>query len=178
MKTVRFFATNADIYPILSKIEDEMPLMYIKSGLFKTKNVDKFLTAKDIPNLGIMSDEHEPDCDTFLVTARNANVEIRSIKQNNGSVLFAVDELSNPDSLTFRPAGMLGNDVIISGTLGSTSDMEISNKVIKTFSNSIKKQFKKVGAFWVGQEAYSMLLAGKRLTGATQSPREYDLKIG
>jgi hypothetical protein len=46
---------------------------------------------------------------------------------------------------------------------------------MKRFNAEIRKEFSKVKAFWVGPNALTLLNAGKRLTDASQSPREFDL---
>ena len=45
----------------------------------------------------------------------------------------------------------------------------------RPFAAHIRKSFRKIRAFCVGSHAEALLDAGKRLTVAEQSPREFDL---
>jgi hypothetical protein len=86
-----------------------------------------------------------------------------------------VDQLRNPDSVTFTPAGIWDDDVILHGRVATASDSEASQALMRRFHVAIKKGFAKVKAFYVGPQAMELLKAGKRLTIAAQSPREFDL---
>jgi hypothetical protein len=46
---------------------------------------------------------------------------------------------------------------------------------MKRIQAAVKKTFSKVKAFYVGPKALALLENGKRLAGAVQSPREFDL---
>lgn len=91
--------------------------------------------------------------------------------------MFSIDQLANPDSVTFTAGGKWDNDVLLHGRIATASDSDISKELMKLFNLVIRKQFKKVGAYWVGPAAYVFLEAGWRLTLSAHSPRDFDLII-
>jgi len=97
------------------------------------------------------------------------------IRRSDGSELFAIDQLANPDSVTFTAGGKWDKDVLLHGRVATASDSEIAKELMKLFNLVISKQFKKVRAYWVGPAAYAFLEAGGRLTASAQSPRDFDL---
>jgi hypothetical protein len=112
--------------------------------------------------------------DTYLVVLKERPVEVRSVREDDGVVRYRVDALFNPAAVLFTPGGRWSEDVLLDGVLMS-SDHSESKTVMKPFVAHIRKSFQKIKAFRVGPHAEALLDAGKRLTIAEQSPREYDL---
>jgi hypothetical protein len=50
-------------------------------------------------------------------------------------------------------------------------------ELFKLLSTKIKKEFKKIGTFYVGKAAEEKLKLGWRLVTNEKSPREYDLEL-
>ncbi len=88
---------------------------------------------------------------------------------------FCVDQLVNPDTIWFTPGGVWGEDFVLNGRVGTASDSDPSRYLMKRFDSAFKKRFRKIKAFLVGPGALAFLEAGKRLTAAVQSPRDFDL---
>jgi hypothetical protein len=112
--------------------------------------------------------------DSYLVVLKERSVEVRSVCENDGVVRYRVDALFNPAAVQFTPGGRWSEDVLLYGVIAS-SDHPDSQTVMKPFATHIRKSFKKIKAFWVGPHAEALLDAGKRLTIAEQSPREFVL---
>jgi hypothetical protein len=98
------------------------------------------------------------------------------VRRDDGSVRYLFDQLENDASITFNPAGLWGNDLLLHGRLATVWDDEVSQTLMKQFAKPLRKSFRKIKAFWVGPEAEAMLDAGKRLTIGAQSPRDFDLR--
>jgi hypothetical protein len=177
MKHILFFAVENDLLPVFERVENEMPLKYVLTGHMPTAAYQSFARGTDLPNLGIATASSETACDTFLVTKRAAPITLRPIRYTSGIEVFAVDQLLNPDTVTLTPGGVWDKDIVLNGRVATASESLIAQDLMKRFHAAVKKHFRKVKAFWVGPKAFELLNAGKRLAGAAQSPRLYDLTI-
>lgn len=175
MKHIHFFALKKDILPILEMAEHAYSLKYVRAGQFSDPKQNSFFNGNDIPNLGIANADSAINCESYLVVERDTHINMRVIKHVDGSERFSVDQLLNPDSVTFTAAGVWGDAVVLNGRVATTSDSEKSQKLMKLFSSAFRKRFKKVKAYWVGPNAQMLLEAGTRLTIAVQSPSHFDL---
>jgi hypothetical protein len=90
---------------------------------------------------------------------------------------FVMDQLVNPDTIEFTPAGMWNEEIVLHGRVATASDTPGSKELMKHFRSALKKHFVKVNAFYVGTSALQLLKQGKRLTLSLQTPRAFDLKL-
>lgn len=175
MRHILFFATKEDLLPMLQMAEAREPLKYVRTGNFTKPNLEIFLRGSDIPGLGKATCESAHASASYLVCEQALPVVVRQINRTDGTERFCVDQLHNPDTVGFTPAGMWNDDILLHGRVATASDSEVSQSLMKLFHTAIKKRFTKIRAFYVGPNAQLMLRAGKRLTIAEQSPREFDL---
>jgi hypothetical protein len=174
MKQINFFAIKEDLGPILEAIEREIPIKYILMGQFSKIEFSTFNNGIHIPNLGQSPTGSASSGRSFLVTGQAVPIEVRPVVTPSG-VRYLLDQLSNPDTITLSPGGRWGEDVVLSGRVATASDTPLARELMKIFNSTIRTRFSKIKAFYVGREAAILLDAGKRLTAAEQSPREYDL---
>lgn len=171
-----FFATANDLVPVLERVEAKHRIGYTLCGLFPSAELRSVLSGASIPTL--REPAPRPDaiaCPQYLITAHDRQVAIREVPQNKGGLLYAVDQLANPESVVFQPGGIYGSDVLLHGRVGSASTSPFSVQLHRAFASAIGKLFEHVKAFYVGPEAHQLWQRGYRLTAAVQSPREYDL---
>jgi hypothetical protein len=175
MKHVLFFALKDDLLPMLELVESKGALNYARIGNFASREIKDgigvFKTGIGIPNLGKANADSAVACETFLVCERGTSVNLRTVQGER----VCVDQLANPDSVEFTPGGMWNQDVVLNGRIATASESPISQALMKRFRAAVKKTFSKVKAFYVGPKALVLLESGKRLAGAVQSPREFDL---
>jgi hypothetical protein len=174
MKQINFFASGGDLLPVLEAVEREVPLKYVLMGQFPKKEFESFSSGIEIPYLGQSTTESASSGRSFLVAGRAVPIDVRPIKTTFG-IRYSLDQLGNPDTVTLSPGGRWGEDVVLNGRVATVSDSPSAQERMKVFNRAIKKHFGKIKAFYVGPEASILLDAGKRLTAAEQSPREFDL---
>ena len=162
---------------MLQLAEARQPLKYVRSGNFTKPDLETHLQGSEIPGLGMATSESAHASASYLVCARALPVNIERFTGADGVERFCVDQLHNPDTVGFTPAGVWDDDIILHGRVATASDSEASQVLMKEFHAAIKKQFTKVKAFYVGPNARKLLDAGRRLTIAAQSPREFDLTL-
>jgi hypothetical protein len=179
MKQIHFFGLKEDLLAMLECLEGQGPLKYVLTGNFLSDEVKNgfsvFTGGANIPNLGKATADQTAGCDTFLVCEPQSPVELRRFRAYDGRERICIDQLANPDSVVFTPAGMWSEDVVLNGCVGTASDSAISMALMKRFHVAVKKTCSKVRAFYVGPKALVLLQNGKRLAGAVQSPPEFDL---
>jgi hypothetical protein len=175
MKQIYFYATKEDLFPVLKMVEQGKSLKYVRMGNFTKPELDIYMHGSEIPNFGKANSKAGSTCEAFLVCDHATNVNMRAFKGNGAIDRFCVDQLLNPDTVTFTPAGAWNEDILLDGRVATVSQSPTSQELMKLFQKAIKKHFTKIRAFYVGSEAHSMLKAGKRLAIGADSPREFDL---
>jgi hypothetical protein len=173
-RSTYFFATRADLEPGLLAAEHQRPLQYVLRGLFPTPAVAPVTTALEIPDLGRSptGDWISPD---YLVLDADNKLEIRSVPQRRGGILYAVDEVANPCAVILRPGGLYGSECLIAGSIEAVGDLH-SLELYRVFRRTVVKGFKRIQEFFVGPEAARLRDAGMRLTQRVQAPAECDLE--
>lgn len=174
-KYIHLFAAGADLLPVLAAVEAKHPIKYALMKPNVTGDVTEFSTAADLPDLGRATAPDAIGCQSYLVTVRDLTVTPRRIVSNDGTVWYAIDQMMNPDTVEVSPGGLWKDDVVISGRIATVSDTARADVLMRAFRSAVRKHFARVRASWVGPSARALLDAGKRLTMAVQSPREYDL---
>jgi hypothetical protein len=171
-----FFATKADLELLLRPVESKKPLQFLVAGMFDSPNLDPMQSLLTSPNLGHLDvgDWNLAAC--YLVASRESSVEVRPVPQRRGGVKYAVDQLTNPSAIVFRPGGAFGETCLIGGQVGTGSEDPSSLELFDTFRKEIRRQFTKIRSFYVGNEAAKLLGNGWRLTVNAKSPTLYDLQ--
>ena len=177
MKQVRFYALRGDIVPVLEAIERDGPLQYVAMDNALRADFATFHRGADIPNLGKADRDSGSACTAFVVTATTAPLTVRRIMGTDGNPRYCMDQLVNPDTVVFRPAGMWSDDILLDGLVGTASSSLIAQGLMKRFNSAINKRFTNVKAYRIGPEALALLKAGKRLTISARSSREFDLTM-
>ncbi len=180
MKQVRFFALKEDLLHLLELVESKGEIKYVRIGSFLRDQVKgelaSFAAGAELPDLGKASVDQGVACDSFLVCDRAMPITLRVLEIAGGDRV-CLDQISNPDSIVFNPGGVWSEDIVLNGCIGTASESQASQALMRRFQSSIKKCFTKVKAFYVGPNALGLLKSGKRLAGAVQSPKEYDLSL-
>ena len=172
---LHFYATQSDLESVIRKIEETASFCYALTGSHPTPSYPTYNSAIEIPDLGHATADSSMGCKSYLVLRQGQKIAARKIPQNAGGTRHAVDQLANPDSITFQPAGIRGNATVIHGRIATTGTTMEAKTIFATFQRHFKKHFVKRAAFDVGPEAMQLKEQGFRLTMAIQSPPEFDL---
>lgn len=174
---MHFYATKADLVPVLTNIEAGNLLTYARYGSYLTPVFPAFDSGLELPLLGVASSDSAVSCDAYVVVSRGVEVIPREIQRSDGVRRYAVDQLLNPQSITFHPGGLRSPGALLHGRVATAATTAESRRLLGRFNRALKKSFRKVAAFYVGPEAFSLLVQGTRLTMALRSPSLYDLKL-
>ena len=179
MSEIRFFAVREDILPVLEAVERKLPVKYVRVGRFLKQELDTFPRAADIPDIGKADHESAICCTTFLICDPSLRVIVTAVNQYNGVTSFHIDQLLNPDTMTFSWGGIWTDEVLLYGRFATVSESfsPYAKLLMNKFRYQVRKQFARVQEAYVGPTAFQLLKAGKSLTIAEQSPRTYDLSL-
>jgi len=172
-----FFALKNDIEEIIKSIENQIAIKYYKSGLLDNKDVPNYNSILDIPNIGFVQSGDWNRTDSYLILKKKASLKIESVPQRKGGKKFGVDQLKNSKSITLKLGGIYleEENILVGGRIVTVSSKKDSLEIYKLFSDNLKKNFKRIGAFYVGKLAEEKLNLGWRLVTNDKSPKEYDL---
>ena len=171
-----FFALPDDLLGVFEQVESKSAVSYLLAGMFETPHFEVFHAGAGLPTLRSPACRQSSECATYLVLPVSTRVNVRSVPQRAGGTRYAIDQLENPDSVTFTHGGLYSDGVLISGRVATISSTPVGKQLQAAFSKAIGKLFGKVNAFYVGAGAMELLRGGGRLTFNASSPPEYDLQ--
>jgi hypothetical protein len=173
------FATRADLVAGLKQAEEQLEIRYYRSDELRfDSQFEQFDSLVGWAELGRNTTGDHTGGHRFLVVHKQTRIKVERIRQTGGGVRYALDQLRNPDSVTFLPGGIYGdNRILVCGHIGTASESDISIVLYKAFTRAVTKGFEKVGAYRVGPEASRLMEQGYRMvTIGVTSPAEYDLR--
>lgn len=162
--TCVFFATRNDLLMLLENINKEHSIAIFIADWLDTPVIKKINNFNEItPGIN------------YLIASSDININLRLIPQRDGSLKYAIDQLENPETIALEPGGLISNQHLVAGQLGTSSLSPLSLYFYKIALKTLKKRFSKIKAYYVGPEAQILLDKGFRLSRSAKSPASYDL---
>jgi hypothetical protein len=154
--------------------------------MFDTPQMMTYTSCTEIPNLGYAPSGDSNLEPLWLITDADAHVEMKTVPQRRGGTRYGVDPGLNPESVVLWPGGVFEGHMkwrggefeggaVIGGQIATAMFNPTSLELMKLFAHEARRQFTRIGSFFVGPEAEQLLDAGYRLTQSIRSPRECDL---
>jgi hypothetical protein len=173
-----FFATKNDLLPNIDKLESNLDIYYVLSGIFDKKQTYKYQSLVDIDEIGTATAKTLSLCNSYLVIPKNVKIRNRWVFQRRGGIKFAYDQENNPKSIVIRPGGVYQDKFLLAGAVSTLGETKESTDLFNKFSKLLTNGFEKIKDFYLGPESLIMLNEGKRLvTISIDSPVEYDLSL-
>jgi hypothetical protein len=176
-RQIFFFATMADIEPIVKSIETSFSIQYYEMGLFDTKTKDSYNSVYEISNFGFPKVGDWNKDLRLMAIPKIIPLVLRKVPQKAGGIKYAIDPLENQTSICFQFGGIYQDGILLGGSCGTSFLNDFSLEIFNDFSKKVKKSFKRIGTFYVGKEAEEKLRDGWRLVTNEKSPKEYDLAL-
>ena len=171
-KAIQFFATKSDLEGLFEAVEKSLPLIFVEAGRFDSPSPSIFHSIKELPSLGKASANSSTNCRLYLVGELNLEIHARRL---SSAPRFAFDQLENPKTVICNPGGIWESRALIRGNIGTATKEAASMKLMRILDVNIKKNFANIRGIFVGSEAGKLWKQELRLTGAEQSPTEFDL---
>ena len=105
MKRMFFFATPADIVPVLERFSSIEDLKFVEMGSMTDPNRPIILEVSDLPNPGISTHETGNASRSYLVSPRASRNHMFRFVDNDGVTRWSVDNGDNEDSVALTMAG-------------------------------------------------------------------------
>lgn len=175
-KEIFLFETRKDLIELLKFIDDSFNVKYTEAGLLD----DLPMTNNSLTNKSDIGVIHHKDWvfnERFLILNQDKELQIREVKQVKGGIKYAIDQLKNEDSLMISLGGYneMENSIIASG-ISTNQNTDFTKYFFKKLRGFLKKN-KKVGRFYIGQEALDKANKGVRLTEDSRQSKDYDISI-
>lgn len=179
MKQIFFFATPADIAPVLRRLESNAPLKFIEIGTLSTPDRAIYLESSQIPNPGLATHETGSQSQAYMVSHRDTKNHMQVSVTKRGEKRWNLFGADNEEAISLNMAGLWKTGTLLPGSVATVHEKPVAQELMKWFQSALKAEdFTKVRNWWLGKEAMAMLLSGKRLTTtAEQSPPDFDLKL-
>lgn len=182
-KRINFYATRADIINVTHYIERFNQVYYLATGNQTHSDFAKCSSAESIESLGCADASSGIGCRSYLILPLGVESVVEQVIGSQGNKRFIVDQLENPNSVMFTPAGVLDRNFVLAGRVASVSSSKFSTKIMSHFLSAFKSQCVKSKSYWLGRQASDLYYEGTRLAISTQTPRKYDahppiIKVG
>jgi hypothetical protein len=176
--SVRFlyFATEQDIAPVLRDIDAIGGFKLVLRGLFDEPAPQVFNSLEEIPSPGRVESGDAVHLPQYLVLSAGTSVNVRSVPQRRGGTKYAIDQIKNPDTISFQPGGVWTEGILVRGELGTASHSSRSASLYRLFRKPFRKRFTPIQSCLVGDQAALLLDQGWRLTHDSGVSTEYDLR--
>ena len=148
---IHIAATRNDWIELFSKIDgDEILQLYASEA----SNVESIIPTRlaDVPELGIARTGILVQEPYYLAIPVTGRIVPREIHQDDGLIRYAVDQLTNHDSFSFRPGGLWKNDYYVIGEMSSVHNAGVASEVVKKMRKIMRKTFKFGGIYWISPE--------------------------
>jgi hypothetical protein len=125
-----FFASPQDCIPVFEAVEAKRKLQYTRTGLFHEPPSEGFSCGAALPTLFAYAPfDLAVHNYTYLVTLEGTDVTVRAVPQRVGGTRYAVDQLANPDSITFTQSVWQSADVMFCGCIATASSSAPSKRI-------------------------------------------------
>ena len=171
-----FYATARDLAPVLSLLEAQKRLQYTPMRRVVSDKAQIYLSYADIPDFGRTHDPTAVMNPAYLVALQGTAVQVETIYPRTGGVNFAIGQNLNKDTVTLRPGGMYGHDVLLYGSIGTVSESDASLNLYDFMVEPYLARFTPVHEFFLGPEALDLWKSGVRLNTSATSTCDDDLK--
>ncbi len=177
-KEIRFFATKADIEPVLIFVDSEVKMQVCLAGMFDNQIPITYAKLLDIPDYGYTFRGDWNTGNRYLLIPSGIPVNVREVPQVKGGIKFVIDPLVNLTSATRTLGGVFQTkpNIIVCGKMFESSGTEFGITVFKLFAKAIKKQFTLIDDSYVGDEARKKLHLGWRLVIDEKFPTGMELR--
>jgi hypothetical protein len=173
---ISFFATKNDLLSVIYKAAEIKPFYFSRLG--DIDGVKVYENPSVIDDLSKYSSVVNRELNSYLLIDPMDVPITRSVVQKNGVMKYFFDQMSHPKSIFLNSGGeVVDMNCMISGQIGTITNDEWSLSLYKLLLSLVKKKFKKVKSFYLGDESYEKLKVGYRLMVNIKSHPDYDLKI-
>jgi hypothetical protein len=195
-KLIQFFATLSDLESGFRSIESKCQLLVAEEKYYDNESIPVVESLFSIPNIGKVNDRRAP---RYLVQTAGKKFKptrvvqvgrkkafppklanlfaLVGIKPPGGKVVYDLQQVKHPSSITFSPGGFWNDETLVAGEVATIHDTSDSMKLYHLFRKELLSGFTSVHSFHVGPEALDLLKSGNRLTIDVKAGKLLDLAL-
>src|SRR4051794_29797167 len=99
MKRIFFFATSADIVPVLNRFEENTPMKFVEMGTLTTPNRAIYLKSEQIPAPGVSTHETGSLSQGYMVSYRDTKNVMQAFAGRKGEKRWSLDNSDNEETI-------------------------------------------------------------------------------
>lgn len=172
MRGVYFFATGNDLFELLKEINKSMPIEFVKSGSYNSKQDIVKRIVSELANISTnTSGEHQSNA--YLVVPAGTHINYKTVNLAAGGTCYHVYQSENSSSISLWPGGFYDRETLIVGHFDTLFNTLESQQVYQSFSRFFKKRCTKIRGYYFGKEALEISKTTRLVTISVKSPPEY-----
>ena len=174
----QIYATEFDLTSVFCGVEKDLPLSFAACGVADIPGLNTYGRAADaLVGTKATADPSKLRPQILLIVPGGMKIREREVRLATGGRNFHVDQLENQESITFHIGTAARDRVLLPSRFGSAWRNPIADRIERKFRAELKRQgFRRIKAYWVGPEAYSLWKTGWRLTVGAEAAPEFDLR--
>ena len=181
MRRILWYALKGDCLAVTRAVEVQVAMQYVltNQGLFPEYGATppKYESASDIPTIGIATRSQTIACERYLAADRLVQLKMGR-RMLAGQLVEEFAPGGNRQAIEFCSGGLWCEQILIPGILQAWSDDPLAQSLMRRFMRAIRAAaYCKVGAYWVGPEAYEFLKEGGRLAVNAEAEESFDLRL-
>jgi hypothetical protein len=153
----RFYATKIDLLNSLDALDQVLDLQYFDAWVHDSEDIPRYKSLRDWSELGVSPGGREGDAGFFFVNKGAADLAKKQINYNDGTVGYKYDAALNPESIVFKPSGMLITEhskKLVCGMCGTASCEANSRLLYNIFKKTFLGGYKRLkGGAYLGKDA-------------------------
>lgn len=173
-RTCAFYATAADLRPILAHLEEAMAVEYLCLPDICSEQVLCFGSARDIPDFMVTPTGGIKR--QFAIVRKGARPEPVGQMHVSGRMRYRLTPREVGTGLCLDEAGLHGDDTLLPSRIYTVGQDPEFLRLFQRVDRRIRRGFARVRGWPVGPEALALLDAGGRLTAFVAAPRDNDLR--
>ena len=133
MKQLFFFATPADVIPVLRRFESNIPIKFVEMGTLNNPNRAIYLESLQIPNPGIATHETGSLSQGHMVSLRDVKNHMEVSTTKKGETRWNLFSAHNEDTVCLNLAGLWKTGTLLPGNVVTMHSTPVAQQLMKWF---------------------------------------------
>lgn len=130
IKRIFFFATPADIVPVLKRFESKASLKFVETGTLEYPDRAIYLEAAQIPNQGIATHETGSQSQGYMVSHRDTKNHMVTSVTNKGVKRWNLFSADNEETVILSTGGRW-KDMLLPGEMSTLHQTPVAQQLMK-----------------------------------------------
>lgn len=170
---MEFFCTKSDLDAVFGEISKQHSLRFTLVGNFEEVLPLQMGWGELLQGLGDANAPSTIRSKSYLVSSNELKVRPRTIHRTDGRVVYAYDQLLNPETAVLTAGGLWNGTCLVAGRWTTVSRRKSERGVYTLIARSFRKECRVGQPYLVGPGAIVLSQTGTRLTYDAESAWSY-----